>query len=539
MTLSILALIFITGFASASGNFSVSDINKPSSLNPGIGAFDITFNLTNSNLINSSSIDWNNSTVKGGNAKFLSFSPNRINNNTSLVATVKVTFDKSYVGVISGEVYVNNCSIPFSVRIKIPEKVESCLSAGNQDNLEVGIEDISVIGYGGKDKDTDWFPLDNVQVEVNIKNTADYKLRGVVVRWGLYNLKENYWVFDNKENDFNLRSGDDKTLYLNFKLNKPKEFKGSISNDNYEFFVWADGENPDGNKTCASIVPRDPVKIIADENNFVVLNNVQLDGVSLDSSGTFPQQVSCGTKLHLTADVWNVGEDDQKDVSLRIYNKDLGVDGTINVGDIDAFEKKTVSFDLPVIPQGIDEKWYPLELGLYDEDNYIYQDDYNDDKSLGVALLNIAGNCVLPKGTLTANLDSGGKAGKELVIRATITNSGKEVTNYSLSPSGYSDWATLETVSPSDINIEPGKTADVYLTFKVDSKVSGEKLFNLDLSSQGEQVSSQPVSVSIEKSFIGNLLGNNSTRLLTYLIIGVVIILILIIIVLAIKLARK
>ena len=400
------------------------------------------------------------------------------------------------------------------------------------------IEDTSVVsGYGGADKDTDWFPLDNIQVEVSVKNenTADYRLRNIIVRWGLYDLDNKDWIFSNKEKSFTLRSEDSKTLYLNFKLDKPKDFKYG---GKYKFFVWANAEDSelDGNETCQS--SDEPVSIIQ-ENNFVVLDNVQLDGVSLDSSGAFPQQVSCGTKLHLTADVWNVGENDQKDVSLRIYNKDLGVDGTVKVGDIDAFEKKTVSFDLPVIPQGIDEKWYPLELSLYDEDNYIYQDDYNNDKSLEVVLLNIAGNCVLPKGTLTANLDSGGKAGRELVIKATVTNSGKEVTNYSLSPSGYSDWATLENVSPSEISIEPGKTADVYLTFKVDSKVSGEKLFNLDLSSQGEQVTSQPVSVSIEKSFIGSLLGNNSTQLLTYLIIGVVIILILIIIVLAIKLSRK
>ena len=47
------------------------------------------------------------------------------------------------------------------------------------------------------------------------------------------------------------------------------------------------------------------------------------------------------------------------------------------------------------------------------------------------------------KASVTAVLESGGEAGKVLVVRATITNTGKKTAYYSLNVAGYTGWASF------------------------------------------------------------------------------------------------
>jgi len=50
------------------------------------------------------------------------------------------------------------------------------------------------------------------------------------------------------------------------------------------------------------------------EEDFVVLSKFQ-----------FPESVSCGDEVQIIASVWNIGDSDQDEVSVRIFNTELGI----------------------------------------------------------------------------------------------------------------------------------------------------------------------------------------------------------------------
>ena len=182
----------------------------------------------------------------------------------------------------------------------------------------------------------------------------------------------------------------------------------------------------------------------------------------------------------------------------------------------------------------MEEKTYTLKLTIYDEDHDIYENDYDDEKAIFDVYLKVEGNCAVTKVILSAGVESGGKAGGELVIKATVTNPGSELTTYALIITEYDSWASLVDIKPSTLILDAGKSAEVLITFKVDKDASGDQQFNIEVLSEGELVIIQPVGpVSIEKVLLG------SKDLLTALIVAISIVLIIIIIVLAVKVARK
>ncbi|MBA7494835.1 hypothetical protein ES702_05412 [subsurface metagenome] len=217
---------------------------------------------------------------------------------------------------------------------------------------------------------------------------------------------------------------------------------------------------------------------------------------------------------------------------MWIYNKDLGIDETLEIGDINAFDDGTISFEF-TIPEGMEEKWYTLKFEVYDEDDDLFQNDFDDDDAVFDVLIKVEGNCAVTQVILGATIESGGKSGAELVVKATVTNPGNELATYTLFVEGYDSWASLIDIEPSTLILDAGQSAEVIVTFDVDRDASGDQLFNIEVLSEGETVMTQPVSVPIEKSLIG------SKDLLTALIVAISIILIIIIIVLAVKVARK
>ena len=528
MTLSILALVMLVGLTSAT--FTISDFSNPSPIDTNKGTFDLTFNLTNEDLVNSATITWTDSIVSGGDATFSSFSPNNILANETLESTVRVSFDKGYTGTISGTIYANSSTTeqanqPFSVEITGPEEVETCNIAGNQYGaLELEIEDIQVIsGFG---EDNEWFPLDEIEVEVRVEYDGSEKMQDIVVKWGLYDLDTEEWVFDDEESDFNLKDGDKEDLLITFRLDDPDEFEDG---GDYVFFVWAEGEDEeyDDFLTCVATSEEITIEI---ESDFLILDNIELENV-IDG------KVGCGNTVHVTADIWNIGEDDQEEVSIVVSNEALGINEILEIGDVDKFDSEAISFEFQV-PEGMEEKTYTLKFTIYDEDHDVYENDYNDEKAVFDVYLKVEGNCALAQALVSAIIDEGGKAGKELIIRSTITNTGTKETTYSVNSIGYAEWASSVIIEPITLVLEAEQSADVLITLKVNGDVSGERLFNIEVLSEGELVVSQPLSVSIEKALFGNLF-NEDNGLLTALIIGIALILVIIIIVLAIRVARR
>jgi len=182
----------------------------------------------------------------------------------------------------------------------------------------------------------------------------------------------------------------------------------------------------------------------------------------------------------------------------------------------------------------MEEKWYELKFIIL-EDGDVFENDYVDSDAEFEVLFNLE-NCAFAQAFVSASLDDGGKAGRDLIVRVTITNTGTDATTYLVNAAGYAEWASTATVEPNTIILEAGQSEDVLIALDVNRDASGERLFNIEILSEGQLVISQPLSVSIEKALVGDLFGDN---LATILVIGISVILVIIIIVLAIRVARK
>jgi len=410
----------------------------------------------------------------------------------------------------------------YKLQVLAVENAETCKYSDNG-NLDISIEDITVdVGYG---KDTEWLPLDEIIVEVDVENNGDEKINDIVVEWGLYNEETEDWIIEEEESDFNLKDGDRETLTLTFTLDDVKDFEDS---GNYVFYVWATGEDTElDENTC--VEDSESIEVII-ESDFVIISDL-----------TTLETASCGSEVFISGEVWNIGDNDQDDVKIIAYNKELGLNKEITIGSIDAFDNEPLEFTFQ-LPKNLEEKIYPIKLTVYDEDNNVYEGDYNDEKSVKDLFLKVEGSCSVAEASVDAALESGGQAGKLLVVKATITNTGDKTTTYLLNAAGYGDWASSASLDKTSLTLDAGESEDVLITLNVNNDALGDKLFNLEVLSENELVVSQPVQTEITKrkglfGITGDVISGDNKYLWGIGIINVI--LIVLIIIIAIRIARK
>lgn len=535
MVLSILSVVAILGFASAVSLADITSYNIPSSVDQSAGTFDITFDLTNNGV--AGTLTYNNSVLTSEAS--ISFNDTSIGDGSvsSVTERIKatVTFPTTKTGSISGLINVTGTgmstfkTLAFSVPIN-PTPAVSCEYNNSNNNLRIKKIEFTNNGFSGVGfgKDDEWFPLDKIEVEIQISNRGDEKIEDIELEWGIYDPSSDQWVFDfDDEDEFDLKAGKTNTITLSLSLDDADLDLEDLNDGNYEFWVKATGYDTDYEENICVSSLKD-IKIIV-EDDFVVLNNI-----------LFSEGVSCGDSVFITADVWNVGDEDQEDVYVIIYNKDLKIYEKVIIGDVDAFDSEKMDARV-TIPKDALEGNYIITLSVYDEDDDVYENDYDDDKSVYSHTLKV-GACegtdgIITKAVVSANLISGGKAGQDMIIRSTITNLEDKSMIYTVGAAGYSEWASSASVDTSTFALGAGESNSVLLTFKVKDTAEGENFFNIELYTDGKLVSSQPVSVSIDKKgFSFPQLGENK-----YLwgIALVNIILILVIIIVAIKVLRK
>ena len=223
-----------------------------------------------------------------------------------------------------------------------------------------------------------------------------------------------------------------------------------------------------------------------------------MNGIDLKDSTLENENLTCGQDVTLTGEAWNIGDNDQRDVYVRFYNNELGIEKNVDIGDIDAFDNNNFDYTF-TLPSNISEKWYDIKMSVYDRRNDIFENSEND-KAIFDILFKV-GNChiVVPP-TVSAKLSSEeAVAGKEMVVKITITNNNRDETLYSLNLDDYKDWATLRSIGGDVLRLNPGESANVNVTFNINKKVSGNKLFTLNIfSSDDKLVKSQQIGVSIK-----------------------------------------
>jgi len=406
---------------------------------------------------------------------------------------------------------------------------EFCEYGNYGDDGELGVK-LSINNKAGFGDDDEWYLLDEIEVEIEVKNEGKEDVDNIEVSWGLFNTETGEWYVDEEESDFNLKDGKEKTLTVTLNLDEDLE---DLESGTFILIAKATGEvdggTQDGKNICASESETD---ITIKTDSVVILSDIK-----------FPETSQCGDELLVTAKAWNIGDDQQDDVSMVIYNKDLGINQNVEIGDVDAFDSEKISVTV-TLPENVEEKFYTLEFIVYDEDNDVFETDDNDETKFTLPL-KLEGNCkVDKKAVVSATLESGGQAGKELVVKATIVNTGDEPATYTLNLADYADWAESASLDQSVVLLGSGESKEVIVTLNVKSDASGDKTFELEVTSDNELVTKQPVSVTIEEKgaspfsgITGKVIGEGSWYIWGIGFLNVI--LIIIIIVVALRISRS
>ena len=524
LSLSVLATVMLMSFA-----FATITISNPTLSQTGTSAT-ITISSDQNEAIDFSGLS--TITESGKTITFNPISSIVINDTDSQTITLNYVIQSGfdfYLGktysttlTASGDTSPN---VSQALSFEVTEDL--CDASNPSGNIKVSIKDISNKGISDTKfgDDNEWFPLDSIELEIEVENKGDEKIKNIEVEWGLYDKDTGEFIIDDKESDFDLKHNKDETITIKFDLDDVNDFEDG---GDYALYVWATGEDQE---TELDVCSADSESITIEiENDFVVLYDIE-----------FLETVTCGAELQITAEVWNIGDDNQEDVSVLINSNIPGLSTrNVDIGDVDAFSDEKLDITMQ-IPQDTPQKDTPYVLYFSVlNDGDIYENDYDDDESK-FSLPLYVGDCAAKetKAIVSAELESGGKAGEELVIKATVTNTGDDTATYSINAAGYTPWASSADLDEKILTLDEGESADVLMTFEVKSDASGENTFEIEVVSENQLITTQEVSVDIESkgfSLGGDLFGDN-----WYLWgIGLLnIILVVIIIIVAVRVARK
>ena len=503
---SAIASSFVSGSNTlASSNIVVGTL--PSSLTPGNTSSNITVTINvPSNQVNGTytgtiTIDADGSTTN----------PNSQTLTLSITVTPSATLTETAICSYSGGVSTNN------------------------GDLKVDIRDITVLdGFG---KDDEWLLFDEVEVEIRVENNGNLDVDDISLEWAIANDDLTDFAVDFDEIDeFNLKDGDEDTFTVTFRVDDDDlDFDlDELSGIDYNLVVRATGVIDDNDNlftvddTCGADFSAVSVQ---EESNFVVLRNIEL-----------PETLQCGQTVDLRADVWNIGDSAQDEVKVDVYDKErLFIDKIFEVGDLDEFENTDLSLSFD-IPENAEEKTHTLILRVLDEDSDLYENDYDDDPAEFFVSLVVSGGCSsASEVTVSASTVSGGTADSNLVVKATVTNTGDSQKVYSLNVAGSESWASSFSLDKSSLALGAGQSGDVTVTLSVNKGVSGSQTFFLEMVSDGELVS-QPVSVVIEESsgflgITGNVFSGGNSLIWGIGLLNLI--LVIVIIVIAVRIARR
>ncbi|MBI2043986.1 putative S-layer protein [Candidatus Pacearchaeota archaeon] len=512
------------------------------------------FTITNSAGSNTTNITLTSQTISDANGKTITIgfnvsTPNITAGNTS---TVQANVTSQETGFLLGEhsktytiTDTNNSNTTASLTLKF---INSFCSAGsvNESDLKLKVD----INNDGQGDDNEWIPLDTIKIDVELENNGDVDLDNVIFELGMYKKNSNsdvagdmIWI---SKDDEQFEVGD---INEDKKKSHTFEFRvdpAEVDDSDYNIVVKAYPKG-DQSTTCidhssdfAESTFGSSTESIAEIS---VVKETDISKMVVIDEDVNPITAFCGETVSMTRSVYNVGDEDFRDqIKVTLNNNELGINlEDVILGDFDQGDKAETSFSF-VVPQNAVEKQYTLNMDTfydYDEDDKTY--DESSDETF-VAYLKVQGNCGAAssgKVAVSPQLQSGGEAGEEMVIKTTIRNTGNQTATYMVNAAGYSTWASSASVNPTTVTVPAGGFTDVLITLDVKDDASGNQTFNIELVSNGALVLTQPVSASIEKG--GFSFGKISLEGNWYLwALGALnVILVIIIIIVAIRLMRR
>lgn len=385
----------------------------------------------------------------------------------------------------------------------------------------------------------EWHPLDNIKVTVKVHNGFSEDL-DVILEYGLYNPGTHDFIDLNQDTiDLSVDRGSSKETTLSFQVPSDTDERSD-----YRFYVKAyeDGREK-GN--CVDIKDSyyQTVELIKESKNVV------LDAIKTDSSYT------CGDTVELKMDVANIGKSDEDKVLVIAFNKELGLNQNKLIDSLDSGDSQSITFTFK-IPANATSKTYNIDLKSYfkyddgnsgcsnDQDLECYDKNSLDDMDRSfLASFKVEGCApqITRNAQIVASLqtaDSDVKAGKQVVIKATVTNTGSDSTVYVLDVLGEESFSTVESINPATLTLNAGESKDVLITLNLNKGSEGSHIFTIKTLFGTQEVSKQ-VSLSVASSGISLPNIFSGSNWFIWLIVAINVILIIAIIIVAVKLSRS
>jgi len=408
-------------------------------------------------------------------------------------------------------------------------------------DLEITNVKVSNTGEG---KDDNWKLLDTIEVEIDFENSGNDDLEDIFIEVGFFdssgkNQISNFEFEEADEEEFDygdLDEGDDDTVTFKFKV--PVDFEDGKYKLTIKVYSDKSGEDVQCTDTASDFDEDDRYMLIdvereSDKGRFIAFDEIEFT----------PVEATCGDRVTMTLDVFNVGDEDQDQVKITLKNTELGIDEFVEIRtNLDQGDKETISFDF-VMPSDAEDKFYPLALSAeYDYNRGTYRAELDEDVLVQLRVI----GCGTGTGSsdkiaiIIASLDSDGAvAGGEIIIKATITNLKPQRTAFAVDALGYQSWATLDDISPRIVDLAEGESKDVFLTFVVDEDVEGERSFDIEVKDGLGGSETREIALNIEGSSASGVGFDFGDNAFLWVIGAVNVILVILIIVVAVRVARR
>lgn len=408
---------------------------------------------------------------------------------------------------------------------------------------DLTINDVN-IESSGDDEDV-WKPLDEITIDVEVENEGDNDIDDVFVELGLFDSngkdRADDLDFDNEDEEKievgDLNDGDEETV--TFKFTVPADFddKGSfkLAIKTYSKDTGEDEQCSDRSSDLSDTLFEDiEIEREDDEGKLIGFDNIVVE----------PSEGVCGESVKVTADVFNLGDDEQDQVKINLVNSKLNVDLSREIReDMEEGDKKEVQFEF-IIPQNTNDGTYTLELSAeydYSRGTYRESSDESSDVQFKVFGCKVVGDGGVTDGkivAIAASLESDAQSGKELVVKTVVTNLGNEA-DFAITASGYENWAELGGISERLVHLKASESKELNVKLNVNPDAEGEKSFMIEVRS-GDKLEKREIAVNIEPgegSGAGGFgFGDNSL----IWVIGIInVILIILIIIVAARISRR
>jgi len=563
LSFSVLALVLVMSFMSATDCLNLTEISVPTEINQDDGTLTVSFELSNRGTCTADKdLFWSVTSDKDNYGTWDNSSlPDTINmaalDTTPIKYSLTFTFDDTIplgemditIHVDDGETSIDEFDLALTpITILESEDFAFCQydnddNNGNPNtNLKIDIDKVDNTGEFGDNNE--WYPGSEIEITIKVENNGrEEKIKDIKVEWGLYDSDSGEWVIEIDDlDDFNLKEKKYEILTFDFTI-KDSDFDidlEDISNEDLLLYVRATGYDEEYEETiCESDF--EEIQLMLGED-FIILEDIQI----------LPETAQCGSTIQVTAEVWNIGDSDQDDVFILVYNNKEGINEMVEIdGGVDAFNKEDLNLFI-TLPSDLEEKAYVLYFTVYDDEDMSSSDIFknsDDDQAKFETTFEVSGNCVSnePQALITMDsenaIQSGGEAGEELVVKIKVTNTGSKLLTYDLSASEYSDWADSAEFDSDTLAIGAGDYAYALVTLNVNEDISGEQAFDFKVSTDGTLLATQPVEVTITDSgfkfpsITGSVISGDNWYL--WGIGALNVILVIIIIIVAIRVAKN